>query len=100
MREPLSDVRQLYGSDGQIPTLDPYVNLTLRQIDKGENWKEIRERLKELHRLLYEEAIVLPLWQIVDQFVYHRGLQGVRDRPIFFYDGVDQWRVIPPLPED
>jgi ABC-type transport system substrate-binding protein len=100
VREPLSDLGRLFGAGGAIPTTNPYVGLTLRRLEKAESWIDVRERLYELHRLLYEEVVVLPLWQMVDQFVYHQGLQGVRNRPVFLYEGVEQWRVVPPLPED
>jgi ABC-type transport system substrate-binding protein len=100
MREPLSDAGRLFGPDSPIATSNPYVALTLRQLEFAENWKDTRERLQELHRQLYEEAVILPLWQLVDQFVYHRGLQGISNRPISLYEDVERWRIIPPLPED
>jgi len=100
VREPLVDVPRIFGAGGTAPSTDPYVGLALRQLEEAENWKEIRGRLHELHRLIHEEVTVIPLWQMTDYFVYHRGLRGMRDRPIFFYQDVDKWRVVPPVLKD
>ena len=97
MREPLVDVRRIFGPGGTAPSTDPYVGLTLRQLDEAENWKDARERLHELHRQINEEVTVIPLWQMVDHFVHHNGLRGLQGSPVFFYQDVDQWRVVPPV---
>lgn len=100
MREPLVDVARIFGAGGIAPSTDPYVGLALRQLEEAENWKDVRERLHELHRLINEEVTVIPLWQMTDFFVYHSGLRGVRGRPVDFYQDVDQWRVVPPVLKD
>lgn len=97
MREPLVDVRRVFGPRGTAPSTDPYVGLTLRQLDRAESWKDARELLHKLHRQIHEEVTVIPLWQMVDHFVYHKGLRGVQDDPVFFYQDVGQWRVVPPV---
>jgi tetratricopeptide (TPR) repeat protein len=100
MREPLVDVQRLFGPGGFAVATDPFVRLMLRQVDRAENWKEARDRLYELHRLLYEDVTLLPLWQMIDFFAYHRGLRGVQDRPISFYQDVEKWRIVPPAVQD
>lgn len=100
MREPVVDASRIFAPGGLLPIADPYVSLVLRHVDNAENWKAARERLQELHLLLFEDMPVLPLWQMADHFVYHRGVQGVRPRPVFLYENVEQLRVIPPMPSD
>jgi ABC-type oligopeptide transport system substrate-binding subunit len=100
MREPLIDLGRVFGPGGIAAAAEPFVALTLRQLDRAETWKDARERMYELHRLLYEDVTVVPLWQMVDHFVHHTGLRGVPDRPIFLYQDVEQWRVIPPTPQE
>lgn len=95
MREPLVDARRVFGPGGPAESDNPYISLALRQLDTAANWKEIRERLHEMHRLMFDQVNVLPLWQMVDHFVYQRGLRNVNDRPIYLYNNVEQWRVIP-----
>jgi hypothetical protein len=33
-------------------------------------------------------------------FAYHDGLRGIRQRPIFFYQDAERWRIVPPEPTD
>lgn len=96
VREPLVDIRRIFGPQGIAPSIDPYVGLTLRQLDEAESWKDARELLHKLHRQIYEEVTVIPLWQMVDHFVYHKGLRDVLNNPVFLYQDADQWRVVPP----
>ncbi len=100
MREPLVDLGRVFGPGGIAATKEPYVALTLRQLDQAETWKNARERLHELHRLLYEDVTALPLWQMVDHFVYRKGLRGVSSRPIYLYQNVDRLRVSPPTHDE
>ncbi len=96
MFEPLVDLPRLLGEGGVVPTDDPYVNLGLRKLDEAENWKEARDNLYELHRMLHNDVTLIPLWQMIEYFAYHDGLRSVRQRPINFYQDVESWRVIPP----
>jgi ABC-type transport system substrate-binding protein len=100
VREPLVDLGRVFGPSGVAASKEPFVALTLRRLDRAETWKDARERLYELHRLLYEDVTVVPLWQMVDHFAYHNGLRGVRDQPIFLYQDVEKWRVTPPTPKE
>jgi len=100
MREPLVDAAGVFGPDGLAQTNDPFISLTLRRLNEAANWKEARGVLHELHRLLYEDVTLLPLWQMIDYFASQTGLTGHRDRPIAFYQDVEQWRVVPPVPQE
>jgi hypothetical protein len=37
---------------------------------------------------------------MIDYFVYQSGLTGLQDRPIAFYQNVEQWRVVPPVQQE
>ena len=100
MREPLVEAAALFGAGGPAETNDPFISLTLRRLNEAPNWKVARSVLHELHRLLSEDVTVLPLWQMIDYFVYQTGVTGLRDRPIAFYQDVEQWRVVPPLQQE
>jgi hypothetical protein len=100
MREPLVDLGRAFGPSGAAAAKEPFVALNLRRLNRAETWKDARERLYDLHRLLYEDVTVVPLWQMVDHFAYHNGLRGLRERPIFLYQDVEEWRVIPPTPKE
>ena len=100
MREPLVDAASVFGPAGLAPTADPFLSLALRRLDEAANWKEARDTLHELHRLLYEDVTLLPLFQMIDYFVYQTGLTGLQDRPIAFYQNVERWRVVPPAQQE
>lgn len=100
MREPLVDAATAFGPGGLAATSDPFLSLTLRRLDAAANWKEARDRLHELHRLLYEDVTLLPLFQMIDYFVCQTGLTGLQDRPIAFYQNVERWRVVPPVQQE
>jgi hypothetical protein len=98
--EPLVDMSRLLGENGVIPSDDPYISLALRRLEEAENWKEARERLSDLHRLLHNELTLLPLWQMTEHFAYHNGMRDLGDRPVHFYQDVEDWHVVPPEQED
>ncbi|MCL4201922.1 MAG: hypothetical protein KJ000_05465 [Pirellulaceae bacterium] len=100
MLEPLVDLPRLLGERGVVPSDDPYVNHSLRRLYEAENWKVARGNLHELHRMLHNDATLIPLWQMMEYFAYHDGLQGIRQRPVFFYQDVERWRVVPPVQAD
>jgi hypothetical protein len=100
MREPLTDAAGLFGPGGLAETTDPFLSLTLRRLDEAANWKEARNLLHKLHRLLDEDVALLPLWQMIDYFVYQAGLTGLQDRPVAFYQNVEKWRVVPPVQQE
>jgi ABC-type transport system substrate-binding protein len=91
--EPIVDARRLFGHGGLTPTDDEHILLALRQLDLARNWQEARQRLIVLHRLLFADSTLLPLWQTVDHFAYRRSLQGLSPRRISLYQDVEQWQL-------
>ena len=100
MQEPVVDLPRLLGQNGVFPASDPYVGLALRQLAEAENWRTARQSLHELHRQLHNDVTVIPLWQLTEHFAYHRGVRGVSERPITFYQNLENWRIIPPEYQD
>ncbi|MGE3780411.1 MAG: ABC transporter substrate-binding protein, partial [Pirellulaceae bacterium] len=91
--EPVTDARRILGPEGVAPTESPYVQQSLRWLEEAENWGEARERLVDIHRAVYNDVAVLPLWQTVDFLAYHRRIQNVGPNPVWLYQNVDQWRI-------
>lgn len=91
--EPATDARRMLGPTGVAPTTSPYVAQSLRWLEESENWSDIRARLVDIHRAAYNDVAVLPLWQVVDYFAYHKRLQNVGERPVWLYQNVEQWRI-------
>ena len=61
------------------------------------SWRQVRERLVVLHRLLHEDATILPLWQTIEHFAYRRTLQGLSANRLSLYQDFEQWRRAPAL---
>jgi ABC-type transport system substrate-binding protein len=92
MWEPLVDARRVLGEDGIAGGCSPYMTLALRQLDEAVDWKQVRDCLHAVDRIAYEDATVLPLWQLLEYFAYRDSLGGVTSRPVSLYQNVEQWR--------
>lgn len=90
--EPVVDAGRLLGPGGPAFSPSPVLQQTLRQIESARNWREARQRLFQLHRLLHEDVTLLPLWQLTDHFAHTRALQGITPSPMRLYQDVEQWR--------
>ncbi len=95
--EPVIDAGRLFGPGGLTPTTNEHILLALREIERARNWRQVRDRMVVLHRLLHEDATILPLWQTVDHFAYRRTLQGISANRLSLYQDFEQWRSTPAL---
>ena len=93
MWDPLVDARRLLGEGGMVGRGTPYLTLALRRLDEAVDSTEIRQRLQEIHRLVYDDLTVIPLWQLPEHFAYSRNLQQVGERPLSLYQNVERWRI-------
>ncbi len=93
MWEPATDIERLLGDAGAASTDDPYIVQGLERLRAARNWQEVRQALLNLHRLIDYHLPILPLWQVADQFVVRRSVQGIADRPVSLYEDVASWRV-------
>jgi ABC-type transport system substrate-binding protein len=91
--EPVTDARQLLGPRGFAPTDSPYVAQSLRRLEESENWGDIRDRLLDIHRAAYNDVALLPLWQVVDYFAYHKRIRNIGEHPVWLYQNIEQWRI-------
>ncbi len=93
MWEPVIDARRLLAPQGVAALENEYVGMALRRLDAAKNWREARERLHELHRIVHEQVAVIPLWQTVNYLVHSRQIRGVGPLPLTLYQNVEQWQV-------
>ncbi|MDM4015355.1 ABC transporter substrate-binding protein [Roseiconus lacunae] len=91
--EPIIDARRLLGPNGLAKSEDQLVGLGLRRLEEALNWKEVRDRLLDLHAISHHELPVLPLWQMVESFAYRRSLSGMGNRIVSLYQNADNWRL-------
>ena len=93
MWEPLSDTRRLFSKEGVAPTSSPYLNADLRRLDEARSWQEVATRLQQLHRTIYDEVPLIPLWQTYDFAAVRVNLKNVSQRPIWLYGDILEWRL-------
>lgn len=92
-REPLNEAPRFLAADGFAQCRSPYLNLALRQLNRAEDWQTTGQRLRAIHQVCFDDVSVLPLWQIVDHFVYRVGITGVNPEPVQLYQNIEKWRV-------
>ena len=91
--EPTIDARRILGPDGLSRSQDQLIGLGLRRLEGANNWREVRERLNELHKIASDELPIIPLWQLVDSFAYRRDLTGIGRDIVSLYQNVERWRL-------
>lgn len=91
--EPATDIERLLGENGIAATDNPFIVLALEKLRGARNWKEVRNNLQDLHRLIDYHLPILPLWQITDRFAASRYVEGLEDAPVSLYENVGQWRI-------
>ena len=93
--EPVIDARRVLGPEGLAGSTDQLVGLGLRRLEEAKNWREVRDRLLDLHGIAHHELPVLPLWQMVDSYAYRRDLVGVGTDIVSLYQNAGKWRLGP-----
>ena len=91
--EPVIDARRVLGPEGLAGSTDQLVGLGLRRLEEAKNWREVRDRLLDLHATTHHELPVLPLWQMVDSYAYRRQLIGVGTDIVSLYQNAGKWRL-------
>ncbi len=91
--EPVIDARRVLGPEGLAGSTDQLVGLGLRRLEEAKNWREVRDRLLDLHSIVHHELPVLPLWQMVDSYAYRRELIGVGSDIVSLYQNAGNWRL-------
>ncbi len=91
--EPTIDARRILGQDGLAASNDQFVGLGVRQVEAANTWREVRDRLQELHATVNHELPIMPLWQVVDAFAYRRDVVGIGRDIVSLYQNVERWRL-------
>jgi hypothetical protein len=93
IREPLVDAGRIFSPAGFVGHASPHMLMALRQLKEANNWREVSERLRELHRIAFDETTVLPLWQMTEYYAFRKGTGGVGASHVTLYQNIEQWRI-------
>jgi hypothetical protein len=91
--EPLADTRKIFASSGVAPTTSPYVNADLRRLDDARSWQEVATRLQQLHRTIFDEVPLIPLFQTYDFAAVRSTVKNVAQKPIWLYGNIADWQL-------
>jgi len=75
--------------------LSPQVELALAGLGHSADWPTLGQRLRDLHRWVYDDLTVLPLWQLVDFYAYRSGIKGLDEPRVSLYQNVETWQFAP-----
>ncbi|MEO0531033.1 MAG: ABC transporter substrate-binding protein [Planctomycetota bacterium] len=91
--EPLVDVWRLLGPDGVSGWCSPPMREALERVLSAASGKNAASALQDLHRVVYADVPLIPLWQTVDRIAYQKNLDGVPKTTVGAYQTVDAWRI-------
>lgn len=90
--EPAVDAARLFASWGLNPANNTYINLELRNIESAKDWREARNALLKLHRLVHDDVTLIPLYQTFDYYAYRKSVKGLTDGQVTLYQNIENWR--------
>ncbi|MEZ6088967.1 MAG: ABC transporter substrate-binding protein [Pirellulaceae bacterium] len=91
--EPVADARRIVGPDGLAKSDSQLIGMGLRMLENSKSWKDVRDGLRELHRISHHELPILPLWQMVDSYAFRNSIRGVGRGNVSLYQSLDKWRL-------
>jgi tetratricopeptide (TPR) repeat protein len=73
--------------------LPTWLRHDLLELDRVGDWKSAEDLLHKLHRQLWAEVHLIPLWELDGHFVVRKNIRNIPDRPLFPYQGIERWKV-------
>lgn len=95
MWEPVVDTARLISPNGIAAIADDHVNRSVQWMERAIRWPEVRERVRQVHRITHEKAAILPLWQLREYFAHREGITLGAESPVSLYHGIQRWQLVP-----
>ena len=95
MWEPIVDTARLISPNGIAAISDDHVNRSVQWMERAIRWPEVRDRVRQVHRIAHEKAAVLPLWQMREFFAHREGITLGTESPVSLYHGIQRWQLVP-----
>lgn len=100
VRDPVYDTMTFLTRDN--PSLGEHASPWLRQllVDLVEvpNFSAAQQLLPKLHRLLYDDVAVIPLWQFKHRLAVNERVGGLMQNPTSAYERIIDWTIRPGYP--
>lgn len=95
MQEPLTDSERLFGAQGVVPELSAPVQQNMRKLGYADSWQSAGTTMRRLHRQIYNDVTVIPLFQLQEFYAYRDNVKNVGRSVVNFYENVFDWRIDP-----
>jgi hypothetical protein len=98
MPEPLTELWPFLtmrdsASIADLDHLPDWLRQELIRLDTANDWPSAIEQLKRLHRLLWAEVQLIPLWEVDEYSVYRKHIEGYRADGVHAYQNIDRWTI-------
>ncbi len=100
MWEPLVDTTRLLSPNGLVQIQDDHVNRSVQWLERSIRWQEVRERVRQVHRIAHEKVAIIPLWQLREYFAHREGITLGAESPVALYHGIQRWQLVPDFGEE
>lgn len=85
---------------GSLAHLPDWLRQELIAVDEAGDWTTAERMLRRLHRDLWSEVHLIPLWEVSEFMLSRRHIRGLPARPMFPYQDVERWQVTPWFTKD
>jgi tetratricopeptide (TPR) repeat protein len=104
LTDPLTDLWPCLTLDNQarvesLTQLPDWLRHELIAADEAGDWPAAERELKQLHKDLWSEVYLIPLWEVSEFMAVRRNVRGLATRPMFAYQDVERWQVQPWFPK-
>jgi len=80
-----------------VPT---WLRHDLVSLDLAGDWLAAEAILRKLHKQLWAEVYLIPLWETNEYLVARKHIRGLPPQPLATYQGIERWKVDPWYPRD
>lgn len=80
--------------------LPNWLRQELVALEAAGDWTSAERILHEMHRQLWAEVTLIPLWELDDFLVVRSTVRDVPSRPMTTYQGIERWIVQPWYPKE
>jgi len=91
--DPITDLPRCFLSLRKSEFFPTQVDALLGVLGQAIDWPDASNRLRTLHRRIYEDTTVLPLWQLSDYYAFRKGVQGLESERVTLYQNVESWGI-------
>ncbi|MGQ9503847.1 MAG: ABC transporter substrate-binding protein [Thermogutta sp.] len=91
--DPITDLPRSFAPLRENEFFFTQVDSLLRVLGQAVDWPDASSRLATLHRRIYEDTTVLPLWQLTDYYAFRKGIEGLESQRVTLYQNVESWRI-------